>query len=250
MKKKLACVLAVCLMMTMALSACGSDEKDVAGSITPAASSQPSAPASSVKAPDASEQPGVLEENAMSVGRIVGGTYTNTYLGFAMELDSTWEYYTAEELQELPENVDEIFEGTELEEIRDDLEQFNDMMAESVEELASINILYQKQDMQTRLFFSALTDDEILDAVLEESGDMIKESYAQGGLNVQSMEKVTVAFCGEEVPALKTVCDMEGINYYVLQVFDYHTGAYSATITFGSFVEDKTEQLIAMCYAI
>ena len=40
------------------------------------------------------------------------------------------------------------------------------------------------------------------------------------------------------------------MNYYILQVFDFWLGQYSATITFASFVEDHTEDTLALFYAL
>ena len=183
----------------------------------------------------------------MSLGRIEGGTYANAYAGFAIDLDSTWTYYTAEELQEIPENVSELFAGTELEE--GVLTTITDMAAESAEHLASINVLYQKLDMGTRLAYAAMSDEQILDAVLEQSDTLI-ETYAQAGMVVTSIEKTTATFLGEEVPAMLTLYTLEDIPCYCLQVFDYHLGQYSCTITFTSYLEDTTAELAAMCYPI
>ena len=70
-------------------------------------------------------------------------------------------------------------------------------------------------------------------------------NYAQVGMNVQEMYKKTITFCGEERDALFFWCDVNGAPYYALQLFDYNLGAYSVTLTLSSFVEDKTEDLIA-----
>ena len=129
------------------------------------------------------------------------------------------------------------------------LTQFTDMMAENVSQMTTINVLYQQLDMQNRVAFAMMDDEEILDETLAQSDVMI-EAYAQTGIMVSSMEKVDVTFLGEERVALKTVSTMNGIPYYTLQVFEYRQGEYYAAITFASFVEDQTDSLIAMCYPI
>lgn len=218
---------ALVLALAMVLCACGGgSQEEISGTVTPAE-----------------------EENVMSLGRIEGGTYTNNYVGFAMELSSDWVYYSAEELQEIPENVAEAFKDTELGDAMDPLNQFTDMMAESVEQLTTINVLCQKMDMTTRLAYAALDESAILDSALEQS-DLMIESYAQAGIMVESIEKVNVTFLGEERVALKTTSTLEGVPYYTLQVFEYHLGQYSVTITFASFVEDKTESLLELCHPI
>lgn len=227
--KKIHKLMMVILMLALVLSACGGSDDVPSGSI-------------STTAPEATEP-----TNSMSLGRIEGGTYTNEYMGFAIDLDSTWTYYTAEELQELPENVSELFADTEFEDSA--LTTITDMMAESVEYMGSINVLYQKLDMATRLAYSMLSNEEILDAALGEMDSMI-EAYTQAGMTDVSVEKVTVTFLGESRPALMTTYTLEGIPCYCLQVFDYHLGQYSITITFNSFLEDTTGDLAAMCYPI
>ena len=79
------------------------------------------------------------------MGRLEGGVYTNSYTGYGCNLDSSWTYYSAEELQDMPEAVKEAMEGSELGDSIDTLNQFTDMMAENVEALTTMNVLYQKQ---------------------------------------------------------------------------------------------------------
>ena len=234
--KHFAKILLPLLILALMLSACGGEsEKDVSGTVTPAT--------------EAVETTEAVNDTPVSMGRMEGGTYTNNYVGFAVDLDSTWTYYGAEELQDLPDNVAEIFEGTEIGENMDPLTQFTDMMAESVENMTSMNVLYQKLDMTERLLYAAMDNEAVLDSLLEQK-DMMAEAYAAAGMEVQSMEKVTVNFLGQERPALKTMCDIQGVAYYTLQIFEAKLGQYSVTITFSSFLEDKTDSLAAMCYPV
>lgn len=259
---KFTLILALTLALVLMLSACGGEsQEEVAGSISttaPAGETANETTAAATEAQQRTEAPEttaapteetVAEGNTMSLGRIEGGTYTNEYMGFAIDLDESWVYYSAEELQEMPDNVAELFKDSELGESIGTLEQFTDMMAESAGELATMNVLYQKLGLQERIVYAAMSAEDILDATLAQSDAMI-EAYTSAGIEVESMEKVTVTFLGEERPALKTVSTMQGVAYYTLQVFDFHTGQYSVTITFASFVEDKTEALAAMCYPL
>lgn len=249
-KERLALLLAVLMALSLLLCGCGSGEKEISGTITPAATTPAQAPEEEpAEVPTEAPAEAPTEEHVMSLGRMEGGTYTNTYMGFAMDLDSSWTYYSAEELQDIPENVAEMFEESELGESIDPLTQITDMLAENIDSMTTINVLYQRLDMQERVAFALLDEEAILDASLAESDAMI-EAYAQAGIDVSSMEKVSVTFLGEERLALKTTSTMEGVPYYTLQLFDYHLGEYSATITFASFVEDQTESLLALCYPI
>lgn len=250
-------ILMVLLMAVTVFAGCSGDEpKNIAGTITqteapvsePAGETEPAAQPTEETAVEPTEET-VAEENPVSLGRMEGGVYTNEYAGFGCSLDSTWEYYTAEELQALPGEAADLFEGSEFGDALQELQQIADMKAESVEELASINILYQKLGLQERLTYAMMTEEQIIDATLEQK-DLLVETYAQGGIDVSEMTKETVTFLGEEHTALRTVAQTEGIDYYVLQVFDYHLGEYSVTLTLGSFVEDKTAELLELFYKV
>jgi hypothetical protein len=97
--------------------------------------------------------------------------------------------------------------------------------------------------------YAVLDEKAVLDATMQQKDVMI-QAYAQGGIAVESMEIVTVTFCGEEHYALKTVGQTQGVYCYFLQVFDFWLGQYSMTITAASFVEDSTEDVLAMFYAV
>ena len=183
------------------------------------------------------------------MGRLEGGTYINEYAGYACELDSNWTFYSAEELQVLPDNVKELIADTELADVIGDVPQFTDMMAENVDEMARINALYQKHTMQERLGFAMLTDAELIDGTLEQQ-DMMKDAYAQAGMDVESMERITVTFLGEERAALRTVGTAADVPFYMVQIFDYHLGQYSVTLTVNSYLEDKTQQILDLFYPV
>lgn len=255
-------IIALLLAMALVLCACGKNPEDVGGTITPQTeeATLPSGtvtPTTEVPTEEPAEAPteaptettAPAEETSVSMGRMEGGTYTNEYMGFAMDLDSTWTYYAAEELQDLPDNVKELLEGTEVGDAINPLSQFTDMMAECVEKMATVNVLYQQMDMQTRLAYAMLSQEEILDAALSQK-DMLISAYTQMGMEDITVEKVPVTFLGEEQFAMKTTAMTQGVPTYILQVFDYHLGQYSVTVTFTCYLEDITQQLLDMCYPV
>lgn len=238
MKNKMRWLLAVLLAMAM-LAGCGSEKaEDVAGQITP----------TETQAAVQTETQ-VEEEEAVSLGRLEGGVYTNSYAGFGCTLDSSWTFYSAEELQDLPENVNEMLEGTDFADSAGSIEQITDMMAENVDLLCSMNVLYQKMDMQSRLIYAVMSEEDIADAVLAQSDSMV-EAYAQMGMTVTSMEKATVTFLGEEHFVLRTEGTLQDVPFYMVQLFDYHRGSYSITTTMTSYMEDKTADMLALFYAV
>jgi len=230
--------LALLLVLMLVLSACGEN------------TIQTETPASTVEQTDAETAPEETKADAapLTLGSFDGGVYTNEYLGIGCELDTSWTFNSAETLQELPENIAELLADTELAE--DGLaQQIMDMKADNAETLASMNVLYTKVGLQERLVYLTMSDEEIVEATLEQA-DMMKDSYAQAGILVEEMKMVTAEFLGEERVALWTSSTMEGIPYYILQVFDYRAGQYGATITASSFMEDTTQQVLNLFYEL
>lgn len=252
--RKFGFLLAVLLVAAMVLAGCGKDT-NVSGKVEPTQKRMENLPSGTVQqsketqATEPETQATEPEENPLSLGRMEGGVYTNTYVGYGCELDSTWTFYSAQELQELPASTKEAIEGTELGDALKDYEQITDMMAECVNDMTSINVLYQKLSMQERIAYALLSEEEILDAVLEQS-EMMKEAYAQAGIEDASMEKVTVTFLGEPRAAIRTTAKIQGADYFILQIYDFNLGEYSVTTTFASFVEDKTESLLELFYKV
>lgn len=248
-------LLAVLLALAMLLCACGADPEDVSGEVTPA----PTAPAD-MPEEETQEQPAdepteapseapAEEENPVSLGRMEGGVYTNSYAGFGCELDENWVFYTAEELQELPENVQEMFEGTEVGDAAGAYTQISDMTAENADEMTTVNVVYTKLGIQERLAFALLSEEETIDATLAQA-DALITAYEQAGMENVTIEKVTVTFLGEEHTALKTSATVQGVACYILQIQDYHAGAYGVTLTATSYVEDNTQAILDLFYAV
>lgn len=229
MKKRM--FVMICILALM-LAGCGGGEKEVSGNVTPLETTAPA-----------------VADNPVSLGRLEGGVYTNSYIGYGCTLDENWEFYSAEELQELPEMVNEILEGSELAEADGSLDQITDMMAENLTDLTSMNVLYTKVDMQSRIAYSLMTEETVIDSMLEQK-DMMISSYAQAGIAVQDMEKVTVTFAGEQRNAVRTSAMIEDVPYYTLQLFDYNLGEYSVTLTLSSYLEDNTDSLLELWYAV
>ena len=231
MKKKL-----LSLLLILALLLCGcAGKEDASGSLTPA--TQP--------ATEAATEP---TEAPVSLGVLEGGTYTNAYVGFGFTLDENWTIYPADQLQELPENVSQMFEGTEFESY--EINTITDVLAENVTDLTTMNVLYQKLSMQERLAYLAMDEKDILDMMTEEYYDTLVASYANAGIAVESITTKTVTFLGKERTALYTVSTMQDVPYYILQLYDFHLGQYSVTTTVASYVEDNTEGLLDLFFAV
>lgn len=231
-------ILALVLVLALLLAGCGGSEPPKGSVVAP---TQPAAT-------EAAEVPETTE-NPLSLGSMEGGTYTNEYAGFACDLDETWLYHSAEELQEMPAAVKDAMAGSELGELMEDVSQFTDMMAENQTLLSTVNVLYTKESGVERLAYLALSEEQTADTVLQQK-DMLVEAYAQAGINVSTIEKVKTTFLGEEHWAVKTVAETQGVPYYTLQVFNYKAGSYGITLTAASFVDDNTQAVLDLFYPI
>lgn len=223
-------VLALVLLLCLVLSGCGGKDT-VSGTVTP-----------STTVPAETEKPA-------SLGRLEGGVYTNTYAGYGCELDANWVYYSAEELQALPENINELLADTDLADSMEDVFQIMDMKAENAQDLTTINVLYTKLGLEERLAYMVLSEEAIVDGVLTQK-DALIAGYAQAGIEVTSMEKTQVTFLGETHYAVHTQAATQGVPYYILQVFDYTLGPYGVTLTLSSYVEDITQELLNLFYSV
>ena len=159
--KNMRWLLALMLVLAVMLAGCAESAEDVAGNVAPNQAATEAA-----------------EEKPVSLGRMDGGVYTNSYAGFGCTLDDSWTFYSAEELQALPENVNEVLKDTEIGDAMEGVEQITDMMAENMETFSSMNLLYQKMDAQTRLVYGMMSEESIADAMLAQSDTMIA-AYAQ-----------------------------------------------------------------------
>ena len=256
-------VLCLALVMVISMMAGCMDSEDISGDISALEKEETAAPAQTDATEEITEEAteqmtgevteevteAAGEDSLIGFGRMEGGNYTNTYAGFGCTLDTNWSFYTAEELQVLPENVLELYADTEIGEISDQYSNIYDMMAENVTESTSINVLYTKMGLQDRLTMATMSEDAIIDMVLGSKDAMI-EAYTQVGMENINIQKATVTFLGEERPAIKTTCLLQGMDYYLVQVFDYSCGSYGITLTVSSLMDDMTQELLDLFYEV
>ena len=255
MKKLLCIALTLCLL----LCGCGGskDRQDI--ETAPAAlQEQPETeapavtePAPTEPAPTETEAPveETQAERNVTLGRISGNEYINEYVGYGCRFEEGWDLYGADVLQELPGDVADLFTGTELGDKLSEYTQITDMLAENVDTLTTVNVVYTKLGLQERLAYALLDEKSILEQMLSQK-DLLIESYTAAGIMVSDMELVTVNFLGQERYAIHTTATMQDVPYFILQVYDYHLGSYGVVTTFASFVEDNTAYLPALFYPL
>lgn len=240
MKKTL---IAIMLAMAVLLTACGSDapaEKTPEKAPVQSAEETPETVPEETEAPEAPEEP---EERNVSAGRMEGDRYVNEYAGYAIDLSNGWTVSSAEMLQALPEQLDEILGDSELWEEHSELEQFTDILAENTETLQTMNLLYRKMSLQERLGYAMMSEQEILEGILSMQEQMA-EAYQQAGILVENMEIVDITFLEQPRKAILTTTTTEGVPYITLQIFDVQRGGYALTLTLASLLENTTESML------
>lgn len=120
MIKKLA-ALALALLMTLSLAACGSQKDDQAGGAV---------------------TPGVTDDAVPDMGTVSGGTYTNRFAGISCTLDDSWYFYTDEQIDELNGFVRESTSDEELKTRLESSSSVQDMYAASTDGLMTINVVF------------------------------------------------------------------------------------------------------------
>lgn len=243
MKKR---ILSLLLVLSLLLAGCGGSSQPPAGSIKPA----DPAPATQPPVIEAPAETAPIKEKPVSLGKMDGGIYENAYAGYGCSLGSGWVYKSAEELQDISALTEDLLEGSEIDLSESNLSQVTDMMAENVDLLASMNVLYQQITPQEKLAYSVMGEEQIIDSILQ-SKDVLISSYSQAGIDVSTIEKVPVPFLGEARYAIHTSASVQGTPYYILQLFDYKLGGdYAVILTTASFVEDSTFDLLDLFYPV
>ena len=184
------------------------------------------------------------EERPVTTGVIEDGVYYNEYAGISFTADG-WQLLGVEDLKDSLDGVSELLEGTEVGDAMKDLTQFMDMQAVDPSGLQNINVIYTKMSAAERLAFLALDEEGVIDAVLKNQESLI-HSYEEGGITVESMEKVSCNFAGEDRIGILTTGSVQGIPCFILQVYETHAGAYSVITTMTAAMEDTTADMAAM----
>ena len=250
--KKVLCLLLALLLL---LAGCGTAEpggrieapeatEGKTSTIIPAEQETTEAP---VEETEAVQEQGDKE---VSLGRMEGGTYINEYIGMACTLDSNWSYYTAEELQVLPENTKEMFSDSAIAETLEQYTQITDMMAENVNDFTNIGVQYTQLPMAERVLYAMMSEEELIDTVLDTQRETLIQTMESAGYQINKLEKKTVTFLGETRTALYIESQLQGLNVYQVQLMDYNLGKYAVNITFTSILEDKTDDLLALFYKV
>lgn len=213
MIKKLA-ALALALLMSLSLAACGSQKDDQAGGAV---------------------TPGVTGDAVPDMGTVSGGTYTNRFAGISCTLDDSWYFYTDEQIDELNGFVRESTSDEELKTRLESSSSVQDMYAASTDGL-----------IMGLLGGSTVTPQDVAELSVEQVPAAL-ESY---GFTDVTAQLTTVDFAGQKnVPAVAVSAMNGDIATYELLVC-LKAGNYSFSVTLCSFTEDVTADMAALFTAV
>lgn len=142
---------------------------------------------------------------------LVGNTYENTAGGFGCSLEEGWVWVDPEE--------------TGL-----------SMLAENRETFSSIAVEQRPLSLWER--FPGQTSEEALPFPRELPAEAVEREW------------VYVTFLGQPCTALHTAARVEGVDYYLLQLFPACAGGCRITLTLASFLEDRTDAMLGLFYPL
>ena len=168
------------------------------------------------------------------IGEVDNFTYKNKFFGIELPLDENWYIASDNELAQISSSVADVINNDVAKESIEDGKVIFIFYTENLNDGNSINIVAQKMPLEN------LTASQIIDLQL----DALKEEFVAMGLKNISVEKTTVNFCGEQVPAVATYAESEeGVTMDQRQVFLLNK-SICAVITLGTFNGDTTQELL------
>ncbi len=203
-----------------AVSVFPEEEKPVAGAVTPA------------------EEP----EEEFQIGEMNGGVYTNEFLGIGCALDGNWVYYSDEQMAELNGLVQETITDEEVLEAMKNSDSFYDMYAAADDGLVSINVVVENLGV---LYGFTLDEAGYIDMSIESVESIIPDL----GLTDYTLETHTLPLAGKERQALRLAGNMSGVPFYE-EIVCIKRGNYMAVVTMSSAVEDVTQNVASLFYAL
>lgn len=239
MKKTAYLLFTLMLASALMLTGCKSTQEDA-----------PVAPENDPPVQENAVQPSEDEEKLepTSLGTLEDNVYTNTYTGFTCEMGGQWAMLGAEDLQDIPDAITEMLKDTEVGADMEAASQIMDLYAQNMENGTTVNLLYTAISAKDRLAFRLMSEEKMLDQLLEDKDSLIS-SYAATGVEVQSMEKDTVDFLGEEHTVCKTMAKVQGQDACMVQLFNYKLpGRYGITLTVSGRTEEDVEDALS-CFS-
>ena len=183
------------------------------------------------------------EELVYERGTVTDNTFSSAFLGASLTLDDSWLFFDDAQLAELAGLVQDSFEDEELRKQLDEGASVYEMYALHQNDNASVNITVQNTESSIS---SILSEDQYADLCVEQ----LPEIMASAGINVDSIEKISLDFAGTAHPALSISATVNNSPLYETIAL-VKQGSYIFSITCASYTDAATTtDLIAAFQAL
>lgn len=232
MKKLLAIILVLCLVL--AFAACGSEsnddefDDDIRGSQT-------------VDGNDDDSKSDKSDEKEFELGKTSGLTYENKFIGIGCKLPAGWSFYDDDQLKELNNITAEYAEG-DLKEALKDANIVYDMCAVASNGTDSINVNLEKVSNSVLKNLDIAENNEKLFPSLI-------ESFEKMGYTDMELENGTIMIDGKKFVCMKSSGSIYGVEMHQVCV-SVKCNGYLASISITVFGDTDIEDLVDRLYLI
>ena len=182
-------------------------------------------------------------------GTFQNGVYENAYAGVGIHLDQEWTALTAQEIQDLPDNAQELVKNTEISKKESALSKFMDFTAYNPQ-ADSFNIACVELTDGVQQAYLEMSQEQAVDGLLKNMGALMS-SFASAGMDVQKVDKVQVSYLGKQWPAIQVTSLVNGSTVYMLRVMDYSLGGkYGMNLSITSLSEERLPEILNSFYAL
>ena len=188
----------------------------------------------------------VLSLTACSIGSkkfergvVEGQTYTSQFLGLTCTAPAEYTYLNDQEIAQLNDLTADVVDSEELvKQMRESLEngnQVQDMYLMTADGLQTVNVMLVKVSAK-----GAAVD---MAAFADMGKDQVVSAYQSMGMTDVEASRETVTFMGQQYEGICTSATYTDVPVTTVQVC-MEVGDYVCVITFTSYVEDRTSEMM------
>lgn len=200
---------------------------------------------------ETSEEAGESEEaeeteevKEFEVGQLSENTYENSYIGVGCKLDESWALLSEEQIKQYNQITSETL-GEDYAEQVAALDSAFDMMAINVDnQVDNINVILQKLSGLQLL----INENTFVEAAIADPST--KQGLEATGYENVVLEKGTINFLGEEHICIRTSADFQDTVKLYQALIPVKTSGHIACITITTYMEDNTQAVADLFYAV
>lgn len=231
MKKLIACMLTLSVMLSLCACCC-----------IPVSDGGGNSGNNSYNVPDVPVVADPTEpEKEFSLGVIDGNYYENSFLGIGCVLDDYWLYYTDEQIREMNGFVMDVA-GEDFQNAVKNADLYYDMAAIHPNGMNSVNVVFEKIS-NVQLEGLDLTQN------LVQSVPLLKSTLENMGYVIGDYSTYSVYIGGEEFPCMTMEADIYGMPCWFTSI-PVKCNGYLATISISVFESDTTLEVLDFFYLV